>query len=143
MEFTANRFYALALELGDGVSGAADFGGQDAEDPDGEGRVAEHQAVEVLAGDEAEFRACFGCRGEGIRLAPDQGRQAQQGPGIEGERHQVAAGGGLHGESGFALPEEVEALGICALGEQTGLFRTRNRGSALFECVNEFLLGNE
>lgn len=105
MEFTANRFYALVLELGDGVSGAADFGGQDAEDPDGEGGVAEHQAVEVLAGDEAELRARFGSRGEGIRLAPDQGRQAQQGPGMEGERHQVAAGGGLHGESGFALPQ--------------------------------------
>lgn len=143
MEIHGKPVLCFVLELGDGVAGAADFGGQDAEDPDGEGRVAEHQAVEVLAGDEAEFRARFGSRGEGIRLAPDQGRQAQQGPGIEGERHQVAAGGGLHGESGFALPQEVEALGIGALGEQTGLFRTRNRGSALFECVNEFLLGNE
>lgn len=125
------------------LASSTNFGSQYFEHLEREQRVSLHQGEEVGTADKTHARARVGDSGERVRLVADQGRKTEHGAWQGGNGKDARAVLRIHGKSGGALVNKVNAHRGVVLAEEQSIWIANQGGCPCFEGTDEFGIGDK
>lgn len=121
-------------------SGAVDLSSKEIQNPEGQGRLGQHELFEVLSAEKADPRACAGGCGEGVGLVTDDGGEAEEGvrQRLRCEKRLVPPGN--HTERDAALVKNMQTRGGIVLPEERAVLFADQGTGMLPEHAYQFWL---